>query len=292
MLPMAARSRSTGYAVPWKRRRTDTFVIRFYRMGTNNSKRSGAVWLAATHPGDDQYRRAVQQAVMNIPLENREGPPQTITFPEIPDQPLGVKSVKLQATADSGAKVRYYVLAGPAELDGDELKIEAIPPRSRLPMKITVVAWQWGTVDPPKLQTAKPVERSFVISGFVHPGILHSAADLARMKHEVSQRAEPWYAGFEKLRQDSHSRADWRLRGPYSTVIRARGESLRIAEMDADANAAYQNALMWCITGNEAHARKGLPESSTPGRAACRKYWARTANWGRRWEPSSSMRPN
>ena len=91
---------------------------------------------------------------------------------------------------------------------------------------------------------------------FVHPGILHSRADLERMKQMVSQRAEPWYAGFEKLRDDPHSRADWRLRGPYATVVRAAGECVHIAEMDADANAAYQNALMWCITGNEAHAKK------------------------------------
>ncbi len=241
---------------PVEKAAADTFAIRFYRMGTNNQKRSGAIWLAATHPGDDQYRQAVQQAVLNIPLENREGPPQTIVFPEISDQPLDARSVKLQATADSGGKVRYYVLAGPAELDGDTLKIEAIPPRSRLPIKITIVAWQWGRSIAPKLQTAKPVERSFLISGFVHPGILHSAADLERMKHRVSQRAEPWYSGFEKLRRDSHSQADWRLRGPYSTVIRANGDSLHIAEMDADASAAYQNALMWCITGNEAHAKK------------------------------------
>ncbi len=91
---------------------------------------------------------------------------------------------------------------------------------------------------------------------FVHPGILHTRADLERMKQMVSQRIEPWYAGFEKLRDDPHSRAKWRLRGPYATVVRAAGESVHIGDLDADANAAYQNALMWCITGHEAHAKK------------------------------------
>ena len=63
---------------------------------------------------------------------------------------------------------------------------------------------------------------------FVHPGILHTRADLERMKQMVSQRIEPWYAGFEKLRDDPHSRAKWRLRGPYATVVRAAGESVHI----------------------------------------------------------------
>jgi hypothetical protein len=91
---------------------------------------------------------------------------------------------------------------------------------------------------------------------FVHPGILHGRADLQRMKQMVSSHAEPWLAGFEKLRKDPHSRANWRMRGPFATVIRAPGEGLHIAELDADANAAYQNALMWCITGDKAHAQK------------------------------------
>ena len=66
------------------------------------------------------------------------------------------------------------------------------------------------------------------------------------------------HAWMSKLRNDFQSRADWRLRGPFETVIRAPGTSQHIAEMDADANAAYQNALMWCITGDEAHARKAI----------------------------------
>jgi hypothetical protein len=56
-----------------------------------------------------------------------------------------------------------YVLSGPAELDGETLKFTPIPPRSRFPVKVTVVAWQWSRSIEPKRKTADPVERTFQI---------------------------------------------------------------------------------------------------------------------------------
>lgn len=141
----------------------DTFAIRFYRMGMNNKKRSNEIWLLATHPGDDQYRRSVQQSVMHFPLRNTEGAEQHITFAEIADQPAGTQSLPLNAVSDAGAKVHYYVLAGPAEIDGDTLTFTEIPPRSKFPVKVTVVAWQWGRSIEPKLKTAEPAERTFYL---------------------------------------------------------------------------------------------------------------------------------
>lgn len=95
-------------------------------------------------------------------------------------------------------------------------------------------------------------------AAFVHPGLLHSRDDLERMKRQVAAGAEPWKSGFEKLRKDDRSRADWRLRGPREVVTREPGNVRGNNEMVADGNAAYQNALMWCITGDEAHARKAV----------------------------------
>ncbi len=143
----------------------DTFAIRFYRMGMDNVKRSNDVWLVAEHPGDATYRRIIQQAQMSFPLTNKQGADQTITFPAIPDQTLGVPGILLRATSSlPGSKVHYYVLAGPAEVVNDEyLEITAIPPRAKLPIKVTVVAWQWGRSIDPKVKTAIPVERSFTI---------------------------------------------------------------------------------------------------------------------------------
>jgi hypothetical protein len=141
----------------------DTFAIRFNRMGLNNPKRSNEIWLMATHPGDADYKRAVQQAVLHFPLRNEQGAEQHIAFALIPDQQLGATTVKLSATSDVGARVYFYVREGPAEIEGDTLRLTAIPPRAKFPLKVTVVAWQWGRSLEPKLKTAAPVERTFAI---------------------------------------------------------------------------------------------------------------------------------
>lgn len=93
---------------------------------------------------------------------------------------------------------------------------------------------------------------------FAHPGLLHTRADLERMRAMVAAGQEPWKGGFAKLRDDPPSDAGWQVRGPFDLVSRGPGpgENIHNTEFAADANAAYQNALMWCITGDEAHARK------------------------------------
>ena len=140
----------------------DTFAIRFYRMGMNNPKRSNDLWFMASHSGDAEYRRVVQQAQMRFPLKNEQGRDQTITFAPIVDQPAGTKSLKLQATSSAGVPVYYYVREGPAEVSDDgAVTFAPIPPRAKFPVKVTVVAWQWGRSVEPKLKTAKEVERTF-----------------------------------------------------------------------------------------------------------------------------------
>ncbi len=94
--------------------------------------------------------------------------------------------------------------------------------------------------------------------GFVHPGLLHTRADLDRMKAMVAKGTEPWRGGYEKLKGHPQSRADWKLRGPFAAVVRDARGSRHIAELTVDSNAAYQNALMWAITGDETHARKAI----------------------------------
>jgi hypothetical protein len=148
---------------PFEKFAPDTFVFRLGRICPVNPTQPLDLWFVATHPGDGEYKPAVQQAQMRV-SRNKNGTDQHIDFPEIPDQPAGTASVKLGATSDSGQQVYYYVLAGPAEVNGDTLKILPIPPRARFPIKITVVAWQWGRTTEPKLKTAESVERSFYLT--------------------------------------------------------------------------------------------------------------------------------
>lgn len=142
----------------------DTFALRFDRLGFDNPRRGAELWFQVEHPGDDTFKRAVQQAVLPFPLRNTEGQPQTITFAEIPDQQSTAASIPLQASSSAAGQVRFYVREGPAEIEGNTLHLTAIPPRAKFPIKVTVVAWQWGRSLEPKLQSAEPAVRSFQIT--------------------------------------------------------------------------------------------------------------------------------
>lgn len=142
----------------------DTFAIRFYRMGMNNKKRTASICFALTHPGDAEHRPMTLESELKFPLTLKEGADQVITFDAPTSVPQGTASLDLEARSSAGSKVHFYVREGPAYIDGDKLRFTAIPPRAKIPMKVTVVAWQWGRTIEPKLKTAVPVERTILIT--------------------------------------------------------------------------------------------------------------------------------
>jgi len=147
---------------PVKKVNDTTFQIQFYRIGLNNTKRTRDIWLLASSKGDAVYKSAVQQFNWKLSYPLREGKRQCIAFPDLNDVKQGVASVVLQATSDRNLPVSYYVKEGPAEIEGDKLVLTTIPPRAKFPVKVTVVAWQYGIKG--KIQSAEPVERYFYIS--------------------------------------------------------------------------------------------------------------------------------
>lgn len=140
-----------------------TFTVRFYRMGLNSPKRTGSICLMASVKQDDEYKSSVQQVEIRIPYRNKEGRPQRITFPSLEDISKSVKQVSLHAVSDAGLPVYYYVKEGPAEIKNGKLVITKIPPRAKFPLKVTVVAWQYGRSEELKVQSAEAVEQSFYI---------------------------------------------------------------------------------------------------------------------------------
>lgn len=86
---------------------------------------------------------------------------------------------------------------------------------------------------------------SFAGPGFVHPGMLHSAEDLARMKKEGGERSKASLDFVPK---------------PFTHVIRGSYGRPNIGGRDLgdSANAAYDHALAWVVTGNQAHADKAI----------------------------------
>ncbi len=151
---------------PVEKLNDSTFTVRFYRMGLNNTKRTGDIWLLAHHPGDNKYKSSVQQFNLHIPVKLKEGEQQNIRFDSISDQVEGVKELSLTAGSSSGLPVYFYVKEGPAEVENGRLVFRKIPPRAKLPVKVTVVAWQYGNRNEPKVQTTIPVERSFLIGNY------------------------------------------------------------------------------------------------------------------------------
>jgi len=93
-------------------------------------------------------------------------------------------------------------------------------------------------------------------TSFAHPGMLHNAADLARMRQAVASRSQPIYAGFEIMQKHPGSSASYKSAGASAEI--GRNPNVRFQYFDQDANAAYQCALMWCITGDKAFASTAI----------------------------------
>jgi len=74
------------------------------------------------------------------------------------------------------------------------------------------------------------------------------------MKEAVAARGEPIFAGYQVFRAHPQSQASYRMRGPFEEI--GRNPTVHFQEFDQDANAAYQNAIMFAITGEPAHAEK------------------------------------
>jgi hypothetical protein len=87
---------------------------------------------------------------------------------------------------------------------------------------------------------------------FAHPGILHSAVDLERMRNGVRQGRSPIADGFKKLREHPLSQADY-VPQPFGAEI-GRNPAVNFSAFDSDANAAYQCSLMAAITGDRPYA--------------------------------------
>ena len=139
----------------------DTFRIKLDRFFF--ARPWGSMMIMAYQPGDGEYAYAEQAVGIKFPPVNKAGQAQKITFATLADQRVGAGPIPLQATADSGLPVEFCVIDGPAELDGTTLKLTAIPPRTKMPVHVTVTAYQWGRPIAPLVQSAEPVEQTFAV---------------------------------------------------------------------------------------------------------------------------------
>jgi hypothetical protein len=139
-----------------------TYRLQFDQSGFNSAYRSFNVFLSAMIPTSEKEMVKSQPGGIFV-ARNTEGADNAITFSQIPDD-SDRKPIGLKATASSGLPVAYYVDSGPAVVDGDTLKFTPIPPRSKFPLTVRVVAWQWGRSAEPKVKSADPVVVTFNIT--------------------------------------------------------------------------------------------------------------------------------
>ncbi|MFG2786377.1 alginate lyase family protein [Streptomyces sp. NPDC048419] len=91
---------------------------------------------------------------------------------------------------------------------------------------------------------------------FAHPGLLHSSADLARMKAAVAAKQSPVHDGYLAFAAHARSQATYTIQNTGQITSWGRGPADFQSQAVADSAAAYQNALMWAVTGDRAHADK------------------------------------
>lgn len=94
-------------------------------------------------------------------------------------------------------------------------------------------------------------------SRFIHPGLLHTEADFARMRAKVAAGASPWMDDWKILIANPHSQLGWRPR-PTEKVIRGAVPGQNVAAFFNDVHAAYQCALRWKVSGDAAYADKAV----------------------------------
>lgn len=86
---------------------------------------------------------------------------------------------------------------------------------------------------------------------FVHPGLWHSHDDLERIRNNVLAGKEPWKSAYANFSADSLSQASYEMQGPKAYL--SRGAISNYTTFANDVRAAWQNALMWYITKDQAH---------------------------------------
>jgi len=122
---------------------------------------STANYIGVRQKGNDSLRAIFQPGGLTLP-RNTQGKPQKITFNPIADVKAGTKSIELTASSDAGLPVQFFVVAGPAIIENNKLIFTAIPPKTKLPVAVTVAAWQWGKANP-AIKMADIVKQTFYV---------------------------------------------------------------------------------------------------------------------------------
>lgn len=89
---------------------------------------------------------------------------------------------------------------------------------------------------------------------FVHPGILLGQSDLDFVRARLAAREEPWTSALAAMRTGEFTQLGYQPK--IIPVIDPHANS--VGYLMKDAAAAYGHAVLWCLTGERAHADKAI----------------------------------
>jgi hypothetical protein len=94
--------------------------------------------------------------------------------------------------------------------------------------------------------------------GFVHPGLLLTRDDIARMKVKIASKADPYFSSYTALIDDAESSATASVQTPAVIIGRNSASQYASTRYAAETAAviAFQNALLYALAGEAAHAAK------------------------------------
>jgi parallel beta-helix repeat protein len=98
---------------------------------------------------------------------------------------------------------------------------------------------------------------NYLSTPFIHPGMAQNRLDLEFMKQKVLAGEQPWKNAFDNLQKITSLNF---IPQPFThiSVGPYGANSSGGKEFSESASAAYNNALMWYITGNKAYAKKAI----------------------------------
>jgi hypothetical protein len=97
-------------------------------------------------------------------------------------------------------------------------------------------------------------------TGFVHPGLLLTTTDIARMKAKIAAHSEPWLTSYNTLLNNASSSATRAFTTPPAIIGRNAASAFANdrGPVEVDAVVAFQNALVFVLTGQTAHADQSV----------------------------------
>lgn len=100
---------------------------------------------------------------------------------------------------------------------------------------------------------------SEAVAAFVHPGLLHSRAELTFIQQKINDGQQPWLSAWQLLQSEQVASLDYTPK-PVAGVVRGvrNNPDIGSSSLSLDAAAAYAHALCWSLTQKKAHAIRAI----------------------------------